>query len=245
MKLYIAGSGMGERVWFEDEFYDFYRLDSFYTMTDTEKSKVHLYKDFMLDSGAFSFFGKKKVDWKTYTDEYIKFIIEKDIKLFFELDLYSIIGLEETDKLRAYIEAKTGRKSIPVFHARLGINRYKQWCEEYDYVAISASGAYESKWTRSNITLLKKMVLYGRQRGVKIHGLGYTSLLTLKDIKFSSVDSTTWLAGNKYGAIFVFKGDRLIKVNKPIGKKVKTIPALKNNFYEWVKFQNYANAHYR
>ena len=243
MKIFLAGGGW-EKLWYTDEFYNFSRLHTFFHINEKEAEKIHLYKDFLLDSGAFSFFGNAKVSMEKYINDYIDFINKYNVKHFFELDLYTLpeYGIKKTEEIRAYIELKTGKQSIPVFHKMLGIEYYKQLCKNYDYIAISASGMYDSKWTRSNSEQLKKMVLYANSKNTKVHGLGYTKIELLKEIPFYSVDSTSWLSGNRFGAIYIFNGSGFDKKNKPVGMRVKTQETAKNNFYEWVKFQKYAES---
>ena len=189
MKVFLAGSGL-EKLWMEKNFYEFFRLQTFYHIKKEEAKKIHSYKDFLLDSGAFSFFGGEKVDWNKYVQTYIDFINKHDVQRFFELDLYAVIGFNQTEEIRATIEKKTQKKAIPVFHKRLGIDWYKRINQKYEYIAISASGMYESKWTRKEPERLKKMVQFANQNQTKVHGLGYTKLAMLSEIPFYSVDST-------------------------------------------------------
>ena len=240
MKVFLAGGGWEKRLWMNDGFYDFFRLHTFYDMKPHEAEVINKYGDFLLDSGAFSFFGGKKVDWNKYVGEYIAFINKYNVINFFELDLYSIIGVFETEKIRARIEKETGKQSIPVFHKSLGIEYYKKLCVDYKYIAISASGMYESKWARKEPERLKKMVMYAKTKNVRVHGLGYTNVKMLHEIPFYSVDSTTWLCGNRFGKIYIFNGKTISIFDKPKGMRVKTNKTAKKNFYEWVKFQKYA-----
>lgn len=205
-----------------------------------------LCNEFLLDSGAFTFFGNSKISLNEYIDKYIHFINKYDIKNFFELDLYTLpeYGIKKTEEIRDYIEKKTGKQTIPVFHKMLGIEYYKKLCENYKYIAISASGMYDSKWTRKNPEQLKKMVLYANSKNVKVHGLGYTKMILLKEIPFYSIDSTTWLNAGKFGELQYFDGVIIKKIQaKSINKqtiKINQKKMLVNNFNEWVKFQKYA-----
>jgi hypothetical protein len=240
MRVYLAGTGH-TKLWQEKSFFDFFRLQTFYHISNKEALDIHKYKGFLLDSGAFSFFSGKKVDWNDYTTKYIDFINKYDVECFFELDLYSIIGIKETEKLRNRIEKKTQKKSIPVFHKMLGIHYYKTLCDNYDYIAISASGLYDSKWTRQQPEKLEQMVRYATKCSTKVHGLGYTKIEMLKKIPFYSVDSTSWLSGNRFGHIYRFNGSGFTKAPKPNGKRVRTNLTVVNNFNEWVKYQQYAD----
>tara|TARA_R100000951_G_C2653560_1_gene185303 strand:- start:17109 stop:17843 length:735 start_codon:yes stop_codon:yes gene_type:complete len=241
MKIYLAGGGWEKRLWMKDNFFDFYRLHTFYDIAPHEAEVISRYKGFLLDSGAFSFFGGKTVNWDDYVGEYIAFINKYNVKLFFELDIYAIVGVKKTEEIRTRLIKETGRKPIPVFHKRLGIDYYKMFCEQFKYIAISASGMYESKWTRQEPQRLKKMIQYANSKGVKVHGLGYTKLSNLAEMPFYSVDSTSWLSGNRFGGIYEFNGTGFNKHMKPVGKRVKTQSTAEQNFYEWVKYQKYAD----
>lgn len=222
-------------------------LESFaYMQKHQESINLLLKNNFLLDSGAFTFIGKSKkgIDWNKYVSEYIDFINLHKIKLYFELDIYSVVGNDYTEQLRNRIEKETGIQSIPVWHIFLGIDYYKKLCEEYKYIAIGASGKHDSKWTRTNPEKLEALVLYAKSKGVKVHGLGYTVLKQLKRIPFHSVDSTTWLNAGKYGEYQKFTGDTIKKIQaRNVGMqtiKNKTEEMNLHNFNEWIKFQKYA-----
>ena len=246
MKVYLAGVNKEQLKQIEKPIYV---LESFaYIHKHKDSIDLLLRNKFLLDSGAFTFIGKKKnqtINWDAYVNAYIEFINKYDINLFFELDIYSVIGHKETEQLRLNIEEKTNKKSIPVWHIFLGVDYFKKLCEEYQYIAIGASGKYDSKWTRTNPEKLLALVLYAKTKGVKVHGLGYTVLNKLHEIPFHSVDSTTWLNAGKYGELQMFDG-RIIKKRqaRTIGKvtiKEKAKEMLMYNFDEWIKFQEYAD----
>jgi hypothetical protein len=244
MNVYLAGCNPSELKKIDNKIYV---LESFaYIKKHIKEINLLINNNFLLDSGAFTFIGKNKnnINWEKYIDEYIDFINKYNIDLYFELDIYSVVGLKKTEILRKKIEDKTGKKSIPVWHIFLGIDYYKKLCEEYDYIAIGASGRHDSKWTRTNPEKLKALVLYAKNKKVKVHGLGYTVLKQLKLIPFYSVDSTTWLNAGKFGEYQIFTGDSIKKIQaKSINKKTilsKVAEMQKHNFKEWIKFQKYA-----
>jgi len=174
MRVYLAGANKEQLNTLDKKIYV---LESFaYMQKHKESINLLLNNNFLLDSGAFTFIGKKNKDlinWEEYTNSYVDFINTHNIDLFFELDVYSVIGNDKTEALRNKIEQKTGKQSIPVWHIFLGIDYWKKLCEEYKYIAIGASGKNDSKWTRTNPEQLKALVLYAKSKGVKVHGLGY------------------------------------------------------------------------
>ncbi len=220
MKIYLAGANAKQHREILKRTGCKYLLQTFY---DCKKMKhediidmLKIPKEFLLDSGAFTFMNSGvKVDWKQYIDDYCNFINKYDIKLFFELDLYVLpeIGIDNTVKIREYIEKRTGKKSIPVFHACMGLKMYRQLCKDYDYIAIGASGiTNECKWVK-NKELLKSVVDIAKSYGTKVHGLGYHRIDNLNDNKigFYSVDSTSWL-GSRFNSKYVLRNGILQKV---------------------------------
>lgn len=128
VKVYLAG--LDGRKWLENEFNEDckYVLQSFYYIEDWIKPYLKE-KDFLIDSGAFTFMnqkGKKLVNLDEYVDEYIAFLKEYKIKRYFELDVDSIKGIEWVEKTRKRIEQETGVKSIPVWHKSRGIEYLKK-----------------------------------------------------------------------------------------------------------------------
>ena len=247
MKIYLAGSGW-DKLWIKklggNDFYDFNRLETFWSISKHEAEVIHRYKNFMLDSGAFSFFGGAKTDLDEYVKKYIDFINKYNVKQFFELDIYSLIGKEKTDKINKRIEKETGKKTIPVFHIFLGIEHFKKLCEEYNYIAISASGFYHSKWTRKNPEKLRKIIDYAHSKEVEVHGLGYTNMKMLDKMPFDSVDSTSWSSGQRYGNVQTWNGKKFNNSTAPQGKRAESNKIARHNFDEWIKFSKYAEKKY-
>tara|TARA_R110001606_G_scaffold117492_2_gene246995 strand:- start:1421 stop:2170 length:750 start_codon:yes stop_codon:yes gene_type:complete len=247
MKVFLAGFKTLEKH-YEKDIKDVNILSSFYEHKNG-KFGDYVYSDnHILDSGAFSFFGGKKVDWGQYTNNYCDFIKKTNQKLFFELDIDSLTSLEHCENLRSEIEQKTGKQPIVVWHPSRGIDYWQKMCEEYKYVAISASGAYQSKWTRTEkgILAMSKMLNIAKKNNTKVHGLGYTVMKNLPKLPFDSIDSTTWLNAGKFGEIQWFENGKIHK-RQALQEKMRTIKSkqkkmLINNFEAWIKFQKYADA---
>lgn len=198
----------------------------------------------ILDSGAFSAFSGKNnnYDWDNYVKKYANFIIETGNKLFFELDIDNVVGLKKVEDYRKYLEDRTGRQPIPVWHANRGKDYYLKMCEEYPYVAIGTTGATEEgRRIRENPMILKWFIDEAHRQGSKIHGLGYTDTEMLKHLHFDSIDSTTWLGGGKYGTIYKFVEKQIESTKPPKGMRGKDYKRMHiYNFNEWLKFQRYA-----
>ena len=215
-------------------------LESFYYIRDYQIPLIKSAELFLLDSGAFTFMSnsKKAVDWDEYLQRYIDFINKYDVKYFFELDIDAVVGYERVKELRRKLEAGTGKKCIPVWHKSRGIEEYKKLVAEYDYIGMGGFAIKDI--ARTEYPLIKKLVMYARKNGTRVHGLGFTE----KDIHsygFYSCDSTTWNMVSRFGKIYKFTGDRIVVVT-PKGKKIdksKYIEGEVYNIKEWIKYQNY------
>ena len=208
---------------------------------------IPYFNSFLLDSGAFTFMSgshKGEIDWDSYVDEYAQFIIRHDIKLFFELDIDSIVGLAEVERLRDKLQEKTGKYPIPVWHKNRGKDYFIEMCKNYPYVAIGGIVTEEIK--RSTYEkLFPWFINTAHKYGAKIHGLGYTSVEKLKLFHFDSVDSTAWLYGNRGGWVdkFDILNAKMVKIQKK-GCLLKSKEAAINNFLQWAKFSKYAERYY-
>ena len=121
MKLFLAG----QAPWKDEGLYEdvfsrssIYILESFYYADEWVEKHIPLFKDFLLDSGAFTFFSAKpkNVNWEEYVDRYADFINRNKVSHFFELDIDKLIGYDNVLKLRKRLETKTGKQCIPVWH---------------------------------------------------------------------------------------------------------------------------------
>jgi len=253
MKLYLAGV-KSLRALFNKKGLDFssfiqkekpYILESYFYADEYTADVAKNAGDFLLDSGAFTFQSSQKgkdVDWVAYIKRYADFINKNNIDKFFELDIDYVVGCEKVKEYRKLLISLTGKNPIPVWHKIRGVPEFSAMCEEYDYVAIGASGRNEdSKWLRSNPKAVKYFVKTAHKYHSKIHGLGYTDLATLPFMRFDSVDSTTWLVSNRYGEYSKFNGTTMEKFRTPSDKRLVNPDDMDvSNFMEWLKFQRYA-----
>jgi hypothetical protein len=259
MKIYFAGF----KPWYSPNINEYdniieeqkpYVLDSFYSIwakSSKESADRWLtkllpkFKGFMLDSGAFTFMNAKeqrlkkgKMNWDNYIKEYAEFINKYNIDLFFELDIDSIVGINKVEEYRKVLEKLTNKKSIPVWHRSRGLDCWRKMVKEYDYVAIGGLVTKEIK--RSEFDIFNTLLKIAAKNNCKVHGLGFTNLLGLMKYKFYSVDSTSWLYGNKVGFLYQFQYDKMGKIEKEKLQRIKYQNVAYHNFREWLKFSKYA-----
>lgn len=164
MNIHLAGlAGEKERTNSQDDFAQkIYVLESFYYIQDWMIPYIDKYWNFMLDSGAFTFMSnaKKSVNWDEYLEKYADFIIKHNIDLFFELDIDSLVGLKEVERLRKKLENMVDKQCIPVWHRSRGKDEWIKTINEYEYVAIG--GLFLKKSRKTNIQYL--IICFQKQR---------------------------------------------------------------------------------
>lgn len=256
MKVYIAGNSIKKKI-LREQLYgcDFVTgennlrginiLESFYYLRKNEEfmTLVKHLGSFLLDSGAFTFMSgshKGGINWDKYVEEYAAFINQWNVQLFFELDIDSVVGLTEVERLREKLEALTGKKPIPVWHRNRGKEYFIKMCENYPYVALGGIVTKEIDRKKYE-TAFPWFIKTAHDHKCKIHGLGYTTVANLKKYHFDSVDSTAWLYGNRGGYLYKFnpRTGLLEQLDKE-GCRLKSREGAVNNFNEWVKFGKYA-----
>ena len=218
-------------------------LQSFYYADEWTESIIPYCKSFMLDSGAFTFFtAGKAVNWEDYIRRYAQFITKNNVKLFFELDIDSLIGYKKVLEYRAMLESLTGRRCIPVWHKSRGKAEFIKMCKEYDYVAIG--GIVSKEFSKEEHKYFPWFIETAHKHGAKIHGLGYTNLQGLTKYHFDSVDSSSWTAGNRFGHVYQFDGKTIVQHKSGSGRRLSdTGEVARINFDAWAKFSEYAETH--
>jgi hypothetical protein len=219
-------------------------LESFYYARDntTIQKLIPYLGGFLLDSGAFSFLqGKAGVDWDKYIEDYAEFIMRFEIDLFFELDIDTVVGLKEVERLRAKLERLTGKQPIPVWHKGRGKDYFIGIAKDYPYIALGGIAIKEIPREIYEKTF-PWFINKAHENGAKIHGLGYTSIDGLFRYRFDSVDSTAWLYGNRGGYLYKFnhKTGKMDKIEPSKGMRLNSRKTALHNFNEWIKFQRYA-----
>ena len=185
--------------------------------------------------------GADKVDFDKYVEGYAAFIKKWNVQNFFELDIDSVVGIKDVERLRCKLEALTERKPIPVWHKSRGKEYFEYMCKNYPYVAIGGIVTKEIPINKYE-KLFPWFIKTAHKYGCKIHALGYTNIKGLFRYNFDSVDSTAWLYGNIGGYIYKFdaRNKTMKNIKIPEGKRLESKLAAAHNFNEWVCFMKYA-----
>lgn len=175
-------------------------------------------KNLIVDSGAFSVWTKgSTMDIDAYAEfcKGMKKLVPKECNLYVvNLDvLPGKFGVRPTDEEREYsaqkgwenmlyLESK-GLKVIHVFHQHENFDWLDKLRNHSDYIGISPANDVSMKskgfWLDKVFSKIKNTV--------KTHGFGMTAGTYLAKYPFYSADSSTWLAGARYGYIMVFTKD--------------------------------------
>lgn len=241
MKIYLAGIKAILKDLKQETLNDLYVLESFFYMNESFVGYIPQFKEFLLDSGAFTYMQGTSVgtNWDGYVEKYAEFVKKYSIKLFFELDIDCIVGLQEVERLRKKLEAIVGRQCIPVWHRARGKDYWLRMVEEYKYVSIG--GIISGEIKRKDFPVFDWFLTTALKKDCKVHGLGFTYTELLKQYHFYSVDSTYWNHGNRFGFVFNFKNGVMEEIDREIGMKLKDAKeVLKHNFLQWVRFQKHA-----
>ena len=248
MNVYFAGTSSGDIKSHRERLCkNLNILESFYYVDDGLTQLIPYFSNFLLDSGAFTFFSSKTATglcWDEYLERYADYIVKNNIRHFMELDIDSIVGYDEVLRFRKKLERLTDRPCIPVWHKTRGREDYIKTCQQYDYVAIGGIVSKEIK--RNEYPVFTHLIDIAHKNKAKVHGLGFTDLQGLPKYHFDSVDSTAWTSGTRFGVLYTFDGKTLKKIKKTAeGKRVKEPQKIAfHNFAEWVKFAQYAETHY-
>lgn len=246
MEIFLAGEHPVKNGSLRQSWEELNILETFYYLRDNSQLSrlIKTKGNFLLDSGAFTFMSVNndtKTDFDKYVEEYAAFVKRYDINLFFELDIDSIVGIKEVERLRQKLERLSGRKPIPVWHNSRGKDYFINMCKEYPYVAIGGIVTKEiptDKYER----LFPWFISTAHKYHAKIHGLGYTRVNALKKYHFDSVDSTAWLYGNRGGFVYSFNPRTAMMEQKrpPQNSRLRSKEVALHNFNEWVRLQKYA-----
>ena len=249
MTVYLAGTEGQDEIFTHSvkPWREIAMLQSYYYLRT--KKTVHIPDRFLLDSGAFTFIvgdKSKQVNWDEYVDQYAAFVKKHNVRRYFELDIDVIVGYDRVKQLRARLESQVGWPSIPVWHKGRGKDGYLEMCNgQYDYVALG--GIAPGEITQERFKYLPWFVKTAHSKGIKVHGLGITSADWLRKCHFDSVDSATWLVGDRFSNICRFecvKGKWTMTQKHLYGKRCKDVAKLRQfNFNQWVLFQEYAETH--
>ena len=149
----------------------------------------HLYDNFFMDSGAFSFHNLK-VDIDI--DEYID-TIKKD-----SIDNYSVLDVigdpKATQENYLYMKSKD-LDPTPCFHINTDVEYLDYYLEECDKLAIG--GMVQAQNIHSNLKKIWSKI-WSKNKTMKVHGFGVSSPDIAVSYPWHSIDSSSFAAITKF-----------------------------------------------
>lgn len=189
-----------------------------------------------IDSGAYTYQSDPKYgeytseQWEEQILEYLEWAKKYKNQIFaiadLDLQYLSNVGYEKVYEWRKkYFEPFMLETGVPVcfiWHED-GLDVWEYMCKRYPYVGLSLaidtidSGCY----------ILRDMFRIAEKYNTLCQGMASTNTKLLVQYPFYTVDSTTWLAGLKYGEISVWTGTKMTRVKKQ-DFETKAFPLISN-----------------
>lgn len=162
---------------------------------------------FMTDSGVFSFLGDKNFDaasfdWRAYLEEYTDWLHRHSEYVFSacNLDMDLVLGHDLIKEWNEeFFEPLEEKMNIIYVAHQVGVNPtaiVREYAKKYDYIAVNENLA----------AYVGEISTIARNENCCVHGLAWTKPTLLQDFPFFSVDSSSWVNYQKYGATIWFDG---------------------------------------
>lgn len=171
----------------------------------------------LLDSGAFTYSVQAQLKPLPPPEEYVRLYF-KFIDRFgdrwwrvTEPDLDGIEGMDVTNRqVRAWREEMLTRwphlPIMPCYHGWRGEREFQEYLDDkrIKYLALGRGCGGDDHWRR--------LTMKAQYHKKPVHGFGYTRINTAlsQGVNVDSVDSTSWVMGQKFGSIYIMRGDKLI-----------------------------------
>lgn len=206
----------------------------------------------IIDSGIFTMMfgagkGKKyELSWMIdYAHKYIEMARGYGFERFVlvECDVHKILGMDAVFQLREIFE-KSGLEAVYVWHREEGMEGLKRLANRYRYIALGCPElrflfkGRDQNYKQAVWDLLARINDATQGTALpKVHLLGNTVMETMETHLAYSCDSTSWIAGVKFGRCPVFSNGRLsgAHIRSPVFQAIRKRYAEANMpYFEWV-----------
>jgi hypothetical protein len=177
-----------------------YRLESYHYIKDNVMERVQAEgRKIFLDSGAFSAFTKGAV---IDIDAYSKFIKKWDAQIEWASVLDGIGDPVKTLENQHILE-DLGVNVLPCFHYGEPFHYLERYLRDYSHITLGGMVPI----TTPQLIMWLDQVWGGplKEWCGKVHGFGLTTISTILQYPWYSVDSTVWVKAGRFGAIIVPK----------------------------------------
>jgi hypothetical protein len=208
MKFYFAGVNYYNRVVLAVKLHVRHILMSVSDIVNTDGRMMqtrevgiqYAYKngvELFLDSGAFT--GNMTIE------KYCDFVRKYD-NYFHHIASLDVIGNAEESYINYEYMMSQGFNVIPTWHSNESLEWLDKYVSKTDYIAIGGIASAEyTKESRANFISKAIDRIRSKDRNTKIHLFGVSDFLILKMFGhlIESADSSTWLAGSRYGVLIL------------------------------------------
>jgi hypothetical protein len=177
----------------------------------TIREELKRFDNVILDSGGFTFLQRAKKgetisneEIQYYTEQYMRFCDDMAdcFNFVFEMDMAWQIS---EDYRNAHIEELTDRgiRVVPIVH-----KAYTERLEElgyFDHQVVALAGDLTGGVSGTKMQVIRQF----QEKGILVHGLAATDEASINRVPFFSVDSSSWLAGGKYGLTYIWSGTKI------------------------------------
>lgn len=229
MKIFLAGCEDFPFLYLTEIAQHPYTLFSYYHWSNTSPANKRQVdeiwerypQEVICDSGLFTLmFGVGKggtydlTFMKEYTHKYLTTAKQFKCKnlTIVESDVHKLLGMDAVFELRKEFE-NCGMKVLYVWHREEGIEGLYKMTEKYDYIALSVPElrilCKGKVRYQDAVKDLEKKILSNAKRLPRIHLLGNTVMETMQTNISYSCDSTSWLAGGRWGRFLHYDNGRI------------------------------------
>lgn len=146
-------------------------------------------------------------EWRDYNEEYITFV-EKNIDALFTVSEFDCLALGPgfmREMREDFWDNIPREKFLPVWHESFGIKALEALAEKYPRVGVTDASL------KGSLNLTPRLNQLVQKYNTRLHGIAMTKPDELRDIKFESVSSTSWLSPSKYGDTIVWDTNKLVR----------------------------------
>lgn len=178
--------------------------------------------NWFLDCGSYTYSNADRDDLppvKKYVRRYFAYIEECGERFCRVTEPDMDIGGEDVEQVDDWREEMLDRwphlNITPVWHTGRG---RETWYEYLHDERIKTLAVGSGDIHHAGIGAIRRLVMDAASVGKPVHGFGCTRVTTtLRQVPFDSVDSTSWLMGQKVGTTFIFRASKFITI--PLEKK--------------------------
>ena len=177
----------------------------------TIEEQLQRFDNVILDSGGFTFIQAAKKgaaiansEIEEYTKGYIEFCdkMKHCFNYAFEMDMTWQVSTAYRNAHIAELRDR-GVRVVPIVHDSVIDSLEENGF--YDSQIVAFAG----KMTGGASGEKMKTILDFEKRGVLVHGLAATDEASINRVPYFSVDSSSWVAGGKYGLTYIWNGNKI------------------------------------